>query len=145
MRTLQSERRTIGDTVYTISPLATKPALRVLCRILRIAAPAFGDVASLRSAAAAATAALGSFLSGIAGELDDAVLIEVCAAFAEVTEAKPEESKGYALRAGQWEEHFRGRLFDLFQWVAFAAEVTYGPLLKGLQAKAEEPAAPAEE
>lgn len=139
MRTLESQKKTIGDATYVVSPLTTKAALRVLARVLRIAAPAFGDVASMRDAARAATGSLGQLFAGLAGDLDEAVLIEVCDAFAEVTKVDLSGAKALPLRDGQWDEHFRGRLFDLFEWVAFAAKVTYGPLYARLQAAAPEP------
>jgi len=141
MRTLESQSREIGGVKYIVTPLTTRAALRVMCRVLKIAAPAFGDVAALRDAAAAAGGAIGTLLSGLVSDLDDAALVEVCEAFAEVCEADLGGAKTLPMRNRQWEEHFRGRLFDLFEWVVFCGEVTFGPLLARLQAKAPEPAA----
>lgn len=141
MRTLENQKKEIGGVVYKVAPLTTKASLRVLARVLKMAAPAFGDVVSLRAAARAATGSLGTLFAGLAGDLDEAILLDVCDAFAEVTEADLGGKKLLALRGGQWDEHFRGRLFELFEWVAFAAEVTYGPLYARLQAADPEPPA----
>ena len=139
MRALDNRKKEIGGVTYVVKPLTTKAALRVLARLLRMAAPAFGDVASLRQAARTATSSLGALFAGLAGDLDEALLLDVCEAFADVTDADLGGKKLLALRGGQWDEHFRGRLFELFEWVAFAAEVTYGPLYARLQEAAPEP------
>lgn len=139
MRTLEASKKEIGGVTYVVKPLTTKAALRVLARVLRMAAPAFGDVASMRDAARAATGSLGKLFAGLASDLDEAALIEVCDAFAAVTDADLGGKKLLALGENQWDDHFRGRLFEMFEWVAFAAQVTYGPLYERLQAAAPEP------
>ena len=82
---------------------------------------------------------LGKLFAGLASDLDEAALIEVCDAFAAVTDADLGGKKLLALGENQWDDHFRGRLFEMFEWVAFAATVTYGPLFERLQAAAPEP------
>lgn len=138
MRTLESQTKEIGGITYKVLPLTTKMALRVLSRVLHIAAPAFGDVVSLRAAAKRATSVLGSLFGGLASELDEKTLIEVCEIFADVSAADLGGKQALALRNGQWDEHFRGRLLDLFAWVHFAAMVTFGPLYESLTATAPE-------
>lgn len=134
MRTLENQKKEIGGVVYKVAPLTTKTSLRVLTRVLKMAAPAFGDVASLQAAARAATSSLGRVFAGLADGLDEDTFTDLCETFAEVTEADLGGKKLLALKGGQWDEHFRGRLLDLFEWVAFAAEVTYGPLYESLRA-----------
>lgn len=139
MRALESQKKELGGITYVVRPLTTKASLRVLALVLKMAGPAFGDVASMRDAARAATGSLGKLFAGLAGDLDEAALIEVCDAFAAVTDADLGGKKLLALGSGQWDEHFRGRLFELFAWIAFAAKVTYGPLYERLLAAAPEP------
>lgn len=139
MRSLEARKKEIDGVTYVVKPLTTKASLRVLARVLKMAAPAFGDVASLRAAARAATSSLGALFAGLAGDLDEAILLDVCDAFSAVTDADLGGKRLLALGNGQWDEHFRGRLFELFEWIAFAAEVTYGPLYVRLQAADPEP------
>lgn len=129
MATLHS--RTIGDVTYHVVPLAAGAALRVMTRVLKMAAPSFGDVASLREAASA----VGTLLSGVAESLDDGAVEYICAELAKVTQVEAAPGKRQEL-AGMFDEHFRGRIVELFEWLRFAAEVTYGPLVEKLRAQA---------
>lgn len=138
MRTLESQSKEIGGVTYRVAPLTTKMALRVLARVLHMAAPAFGDVVSLRAAAKRATSVLGTLFAGLATDLDEKTLVEVCEIFADVSVVDLGGQKPLALRNGQWDEHFRGRFLDVFEWVHFAAMVTFGPLYESLTATAPE-------
>ena len=141
---LAEESREIGGLLYRVQPLATRKSLQVMTRVLRMAAPGFGDIASLERAADGITA-LVSAAGILSGELDESVVLYLCEAFAEVTKVELAPGKVLSLGGPTLDEHFRGKLPDLFEWLRFAVEVTYGPLVpwvKGLAAKAR-PDAPA--
>ena len=130
--------KVIEGTTYHCRPLSARRSLAVMTRVLKMAAPGFGDVASLRQAAAA----VGTLLAGLAENLDEDTLMAVCDAFAEESSVELVPGKRLPL-AGQWDEHFRGDLVALFGWLRFCAEVTFGPLV--VAAKAALPAeAPAQ-
>jgi len=136
---LPEETRTIGGLVYTVQPLPTRKALQVMARVLKMAAPGFGDVASLERAAEHMGALVGT-LTALLGELDEAVLLFLCESFAEVSRVETAPGRRLSLGGAQLDEHFRGKLPDLFEWLKFAVEVTYGPLvpwLKSIAAKAK--------
>lgn len=136
---LPEETRVIGGFVYTVQPLPTRKALQVMTRVLKMAAPGFGDVASLERAAEQMGALVGT-LTSLMGELDEAVLLFLCESFAEVSKVETAPGKRLALGGAQLDEHFRGKLPELFEWLKFAVEVTYGPLvpwLKSIAAKAK--------
>ena len=111
--------------------------------MLRMAAPAFGDVADLERAAVHMGALIGT-LTSLAGELDEAVLLFLCESFAEVSSVEIAPGKRLALGGEQLDEHFRGKLPDLFTWLRFAVEVTYGPLVPWLRSIAAKAKAEAE-
>ena len=136
MLTAQTESRTIGGVVYKVQPLPAGMSVQMLARVLKMAAPAFGDVASLREAAGA----MGRMLSGIVADLDESTLEFVYTELAKVTTYSPSAGKELPL-SGTFDLHFQGRIVDLFEWLRFAAEVTYGPLLARLQ-EAAAPKAP---
>lgn len=123
--------KTIGGVTYHVVALPTGAALHVMRRVLKMAAPGFGDVASLREAASA----VGTLLSGVADSLDDDAIDHVCAEFAKVTQVEASPGKRQEL-AGMFDEHFRGKLVEFFDWLRFAAEVTFGPLVERLRAQA---------
>lgn len=136
---LPEESREIGGLVYTVMPLPTRKALQVMARVLKMAAPGFGDVASLERAAEHMGALVGT-LTALLGELDEAVLLFLCESFAEVSRVETAPGRRLSLGGAQLDEHFRGKLPDLFEWLKFAVEVTYGPLvpwLKSIAAKAK--------
>lgn len=135
---LPEQSRTIGGLVYTVQALPTRRALQVMTRVLKMAAPGFGDVASLERAAEHLGALVGT-LTALLGELDEAVLLFLCESFAEVSKVEIAPGRPIALAGPAFDEHFRGKLPDLFEWLRFAVEVTYGPLvpwLKSIAAKA---------
>lgn len=136
---LPEESREIGGLVYTVQALPTRRALQVMTRVLKMAAPGFGDVASLERAAEHMGALVGT-LTSLMGELDENVLLFLCESFAEVSRVEISPGKRLALGGAQIDEHFRGKLPELFEWLRFAVEVTYGPLvpwLKSIAAKAK--------
>lgn len=130
----QRDEKVIGDVTYIVRPLPAGVALKVMARVLRMAAPAFGDVASLRDAASA----VGKALAGLLCELDEDVVTFVCAEFAKVTVYSTEPGKEAQL-APVFDLHFTGRLVECLEWIRFAGEVTYGPLAKTLATQAATP------
>lgn len=135
----------IDGVTYRVRPLMTRASLQVMARVLKMVAPAFGSVASLKQAAGAGMAMIGNALA----DLDEATLDFVCQEFAKVTHVEGEKN-GKPTRVQLstcFDLHFAGRLPALFEWVKFAAEVTYGPLFESLKAKTDAPgeAAPAAE
>lgn len=136
---LPEEHREIGGLLYRVRPLTTRKSLQVLTRVLRMTAPAFGDVADLERAAEQMGALIGT-LTSLLGELDEAVLLFLCESFAEVSAVETAPGFKLALAGAAFDEHFRGKLPDLFEWLRFAVEVTYGPLvpwLRSIAAKAK--------
>lgn len=130
----QRDEKVIGDVKYIVRPLPTSVALKVMCRVLRMSAPAFGDVASLREAASA----VGKALSGLLSELDEDVVEYVCNEFAKVTVYSTEHGREVQL-APVFEVHFTGKLVECLEWIRFAGEVTYGPLARRLATQAATP------
>lgn len=139
---LPESTRTIGGLLYAVQPLSARKSLQVMTRVLKMAGPGFGDVTSLAHAASVA----GELLSSLAASLDEGVLLFVADAFAEVSTVELAPGKALALKAGdvsQWDEHFRGKPVEMFAWLKFAAEVSFGPLLAAAKAKTPTPPAPA--
>lgn len=135
---LPEQSREIGGLVYRVQPLTVRKSLQVMTRVLRMAGPGFGDVAALEDAADKMGALIGA-ASVLSGELDEAVLLFLCESFAEVSKVDLAPAKVLPLGT-QFDDHFRGNLPDLFEWLKFAVEVTYGPLvpwLRGIAAKAK--------
>lgn len=136
-----SQTRTIGAHTYEVMPLAAGVSLRVMTRVLKMGAPAFAEVSSLREAASA----VGTLLSVGLANLDEDVILFASSELAKVTRVV-DGDRSLPL-APIFDEHFRGRVGDLFAWLRFAAEVTYGPLGdalgKMLTASPAPPSAPA--
>lgn len=140
---LPEERRVIGGLAYAVQPLPARLSLQVMTRVLRMAGPGFGDVASLAQAAQA----VGELLAGFAANLDEDVILFVCDALAGVSRV---ETGSHVIPLGPskdgaaaWSEHFRGKPVELFEWLKFAAEVSYGPLADALKARLPKAAASA--
>ena len=132
------EAKVIGDVEYVVRPLPAMKSLIVLARILRMAAPGFANLRSLRDGA---TAGL-QLLAGALVELDEDTLAYVCSELQEVTRVR-QGGKEVPLKP-LFDLHFEGRINELFDWLRFAAEVTYGPLAERLRAElAKAEAAPA--
>lgn len=139
---LPEESRVIGGATYRVQPLTTRKSLQVMTRVLKMAGPGFGDVTSLAQAASA----VGELLSGIAAHVDEDVILFVCEAFADVT--KVEVGNG-VMNLGKnsaggygYDEHFRGKPAELFAWVKFAGEVSFGPLVAAAKAAMPKPPEP---
>ena len=123
-----AQTRQIGPHEYEVIALPAGVSLRVMARVLKMAAPAFAEVSSLRDAASA----VGVMLSAGLAELNEDVLLFVCAELAKVTTIVSDGGTRKTPLAPCFDEHFRGRVGDLFAWLKFAAEVTFGPLGEAL-------------
>lgn len=115
--------RTVGERTYEVTPLASTASIRVMTRMLKMAAPAFATVASLREAAQA----LGMLLAAGCAGLDEEVLLFAATEFSKVTKVIDGDKK--VPLTSIFDEHFRGRVGDMMEWMNAAAEVTYGPLV----------------
>ena len=119
--------KTIDGVTYHVLPLPTGASIRVTARVLKMAAPAFGDVTALVSAARRVTSALDALASGLLADLDEDVLMFLCDQFARETNFEV-SGKTLPLRAenaDHFDEHFRGRFMPMLEWLAFAAGVTF--------------------
>ncbi len=130
---LPVSEKVIGGLTYRVKPLSTRVSLQVMTRVLRMAAPGFGDVTSLAQAASA----VGELLAGIASSLDESTVLFVVEAFAAVSQV--ELANGRLGLATHLDDHFRGKPVEMFEWLAFAAEVSFGPLAVAARAKAPKP------
>ena len=128
---LPEESRVIDGLTYTVKPLAARKSLQVMTRVLKMVGPGFGDVVSLARAAGAVEEALATF----AASLDENVLLFAVDAFAEVSAVELVPGRPVSLGNGQHDEHFRGKPVEMFAWLKFAAEVSFGPLLVAAKAK----------
>lgn len=138
MLAVQSQEKVIGGQRYVVQPLAAGVALRVMSRVMRLAAPAFADLRSIQDAAKVT----GAMLAGILTDLDDATLEMITTEFVKVTQVFGQGDKSVQL-ATVYDEHFRGRIVEQIEWLRFAGEVTYGPLGARLTALASEASAKA--
>lgn len=114
--------RTIGAHTYEVMPLASESAIRVMLKLGSIVSPALRSVAHLADAAKAVGVALAVGFDA----LDADSLVYVSREFAKVTHVIDGDTKRPL--APIFDEHFRGKFWDMPQWVRFAAEVTFGPL-----------------
>lgn len=141
--TAEAQTRAIGAHAYEVMPLPAKAALRVMTRVLKMGAPTFAEVSSLREAASA----VGTLLSAGLANLDEDVILFASEELAKVTKVVEGDGERKLPLAPIFDEHFRGRIGDQFAWLRFAAEVTYGPLGdalgKMLTASPAPPSAPA--
>lgn len=114
---------TIGPSTYEVLPLNASDSIRVMAKVLGIVSPALRSVAHLRDAATAVGAALAGGLDAI--DVED--LLFLAKVFAGVTQVVGADGSKIPM-APCFDEHFRGRFFDMLGWLRAAAEVTYGPL-----------------
>lgn len=117
-----AQTRAIGDVTYEVIPLNASDSIEVAARVLGVVGSGLKSVAALRDAAAA----IGVLLASSLDALDAADLKFLAVTFAKVTKAVDGDKK--VPLANTYDEHFRGRFWDMLEWVRFAAEVTYGPL-----------------
>lgn len=117
-----AQSRAIGDTTYEVIPLSASDSLEVAARVLGVVGTGLKSVAALRDAAQAVGVLLASSLDA----LDAADLKFLATTFAAVTKVVNGDKK--VPLTNTYDEHFRGRFWDMLEWVRFAAEVTYGPL-----------------
>lgn len=123
----------IDDVTYRVRALPTRKAMALLCRVLKMSAPAFADVASL---ADAKRAAFGVGISALMGDLDEKVVTDTLDELAAVTVVVENDGANERPLKPILDLHFEGRIVQMFAWAQFALEVTYGPLIESLKAKA---------
>jgi len=128
----------IDDVTYRVRALPTRKAIALLCRALKMSAPAFADVASL---AEAKRAAFGVGIAAFIGDLDEKVVTDVLDELAAVTMVVEDDGAKERPLKAMLDVHFEGRLPQMFSWAQFALEVTYGPLIESLKAPAPAQAA----
>ena len=134
MRLAEAQTKTIDGVTYEVLPLGALASARVAARVLKMAAPAFGDIASLVAASKAVNSALEGLMSGIATDLDDEVIVFAMEQFAKVTHFEVDGRKlpMISSQASHLDEHFRGRFVPMLQWLAFAASVSF-PFVKAIE------------
>lgn len=140
----EPQSRTIDGVTYHVLPLGSLAAMRVAARVLKMAAPAFGDVASLVAASKAVGSSLEGLAVGVVSDIDEETLVYAMQAFARVTsfEEGARRLPMVSDNADHLDEHFRGRFVAMLKWLAFAASVSFPFVEKALSA-AKHPA-PAE-
>jgi hypothetical protein len=119
-----AQTKAIGSFEYEVLPLPAGVSIRLMTRVLKMSAPAFAEVSSLRDAASA----VGTMLAAGLAELDEEIVMFACGELAKVTQIVVDGGARKIALQGVFDEHFRGRVPDLMAWMRFAAEVTYGPL-----------------
>lgn len=134
MLAVQEQQRVIGGVTYAVKPLPAGVAMRLMARVLKMAAPAFADLAHLRDA----SKAVGALLAGSFADLDEATLEYAQAELAKVTDVVGSTGARAALPS-IFDVHFTGRIVEHLEWLKFAGEVTYGPLLTRLTATEPSP------
>lgn len=137
----QAQSKTIDGVTYEVLPLGALASARVAAKVLKMAGPAFGDVASLVAASKAVSSALEGLFAGIVADLDDDVMVFCLEQFAKVTHFEVGGAKlpMISQQASHLDEHFRGRFVPMLQWLAFAASVSF-PFVKAV----EKPLSPAD-
>lgn len=122
--------RDILGTTYRVTPLPAGRGVRVMARIARtlgLLAGKSGDFAKEPSEA------IFALVAEAAEHLDPAALD---ATIRDLVEFSWTVSPGKLVHLKDcWELHFQGDYLALFEWLAFALEVNFAPLLEGLKGK----------
>lgn len=126
-----SESKEIDGVIYHVMPLPARASARVAARFMRMAAPAFGDIASIVAASKAINSALEALASGVVEAIDDDVLVYAMEVFSKVTEFQVGDRRLPMVsdKSDSLDEHFRGRFTSMCKWLVFAASVTF-PFVK---------------
>ena len=126
MLDIQVQSKVIGGVRYDVTPLAAGSALKLAARVARVIAPVIADVSSM----AEVKGALGSALSDLLESLDDATVEYLYTTMAPSTIVV---TAGARLPLDKcFDEHFRGRVMECLEWLKFALEVNYRPLVERL-------------
>jgi len=132
MLEIQAQQKTIGDVTYFVTPLAAGAALKMAARIARIIAPAISEVSTMTEV----KGALGSALVDLIESLDDATVEYLYTTLAPSTRVM---IAGRSLDLGAvFDEHFRGRVRECLEWLRFALEVNFAPLVESLLKEADQ-------
>jgi len=123
----EPEREDIDGMTYQVSPLPAKQALKLARKITAIVgkplAQALGESAKDR-------ALLMSRLAEVGERISDDDLMSVCNQLAEQTLIGNGDEMAQLHKC--FDVHFAGRLDLMFQWLAFALKINFGPLVKSL-------------
>lgn len=131
----QTQTRRIGDVTYHVIPLPAGKALVMSARLARFLMPVIGEAATLLGHKGDKLSVEDLFtmtkiLDGMLDGLNDDAITYLYETLAPTTQAERGEKK--VQLASCFDEHFRGRLLECFQWLRFCLEVNFGPLFEGL-------------
>jgi hypothetical protein len=142
---VDAKSKEIDGVIYHVMPLPSRACALLAARIMRMAAPAFGDVASLVAASKAINSALDALAAGLFESIDGDVIVYAMETLGRVTEYQIGDRRLPMIgeKADYLDEHFRGRPVAMMQWLAFAASVSFPfamatPRSPGVAAPAQE-------
>jgi len=133
----EPERKEIGGKVYEVTPMPAGKGLGVMQRMAKAAAPAVLKAA--RGETGGELVAIADLVESLAS--DD--LAAIAKLFAE--HAMVGDGENMVKLSTVFDVHFAGDYLALFEWLAFAAKVNFGPLLDGLKRRAAQRAVSAVE
>lgn len=122
----QAQRRKLGEHMYEVMPLPAGKALVLSARLGKLLGGAVGKLSAAQSGGDMIEA-IGEAFSGLAEKLDPDDFVSLVRAVTEGSRVEPSPGKSL-LVSDVFDEHFSGRLDELFGLVKFALEVNYGPL-----------------
>ncbi len=132
MLAIQTHEKTIDSVRYIVTPLPAGTALKMAARVARILAPIVSEVSTM----AEAKGALGSALVDLAESLDDATVEYLYTTLAPSTRVVIGSAQLDLDKV--FDEHFRGRVRACLEWLRFAMEVNFAPLVESLLSEASE-------
>lgn len=140
------ERKTIGNDTYEVKPLPAGQGIRMLARLGKILGPGVDTAVKQGTAGDAFGLDIRGVISGfgtVAAALDPVEFEAILREFAATTTLIVEGSGKPTVLLQVFDLHFAGRFEVVFEWIAFALEVNFGPLLDALGAIAPARAADA--
>lgn len=143
MLAAQRQSKEIDGVTYHVLPLGGMAALKVAAMLLKMASPAFSDVAQIMAASKAINSVLEALASGLLADLDVDVIAKVATEFAMVSDFEVGGARRpiIAENSNLFDEHFRGRFMTMMRWLAFAGSVSF-PFVTEAAAKMSAPADP---
>ena len=120
---------------YTLNQFGAKVGQRWLLRLTKAVAPAL-----VRGASASDTQALAAVLELASESLPEAMLDELCAAFAERCQVRFSDGSVRPLSA-VYDDHFAGNYVALAKWLRGCLEANYGGFMLALQSAGATPRA----
>ena len=135
MEMREAEVRDIDGFTYEVRPLATTKGLKLMTMLAQVLGTGVGVVMEGPTGVARAVPSL-------LDKITDTMLTEVCVMLGERTTVHLGAKKPQ-LTGEVFEAHFAGRYHALVQWLRFALEVNFGPLVEWLRtAQPDAPKAP---